>query len=60
MTGGTQKSVRIGDLTPTSIGYYASVDGSDETLILNKTGLDALLELLASPPYAAPIATGTP
>jgi hypothetical protein len=60
MTGGTQKSVRIGDLTPTSIGYYASVDGSEETLILNKTSLDALLVLLESPPYAAPSATSTP
>lgn len=58
-TSGTKKTVRIGDLSPTAIGYYATVDGKDETLIIGRTGLDALITLLASPPISAP-ATNTP
>jgi hypothetical protein len=57
---GREIGVRIGDLTPTGIGYYAQVDGSDETLILDKTGLDALLALVESPPYVEVTATNTP
>jgi len=53
LTGGTVKHVRIGDLTPTESGYYTSVDDSDEVLIVSKTGLDSLLVLLTSPPYAS-------
>ena len=60
MAGGTKKTVRIGDLTPTGIGYYAQINGSDETLIINRTGLDALFTLLESPPYVEPIATKMP
>jgi hypothetical protein len=51
LTGGTEKVVRIGDLTPTSSGYYTNIDGSDEVLIVGKTGLDALLTLVTSPPF---------
>ena len=57
---GREIGVRIGDLTPTGIGYYAQVDGSDETLILDKTGLDAVLALVESPPYVEVTATNTP
>jgi len=57
LTGGTVKNVRIGDLTPTESGYYTSVDESDEVLIVSKTGLDALLTLVTSPPF---ISTPTP
>ncbi len=46
LSGGKVKTVRIGDLTPTEIGYYARIDSSDETIILNRTGLEALLTLL--------------
>lgn len=60
LSGGTVKTVRIGDLTPTEIGYYARVEGSDQTLILNRTGLESLLSLLESPPFAEPIPTNTP
>jgi hypothetical protein len=52
LTGGTVKAVRIGDLTPTSSGYYSNVNDSNEVLIVSKTGLDALLTLVTSPPYA--------
>jgi lipoprotein-anchoring transpeptidase ErfK/SrfK len=60
MTGGTEKSVRIGNLTPTEIGYYVSVNDSDETLIINRTGLDALLNLLENPPIVKPTPTNMP
>jgi len=59
-TSGTIKSVRIGDLTPTGIGYYALIDGSNETLVIGRTGLDALLMLLESPPYVNESETSTP
>ena len=52
LTDGMAKTVRIGDLTPTESGYYTSVDDSNEVLIISKTGLDALLMLVTSPPYA--------
>ena len=51
LTGGMVEVVRIGDLTPTSSGYYTNVNGSDEVLIVGKTGLDALLTLVTSPPF---------
>lgn len=51
LSSGEEKSVRIGDLTPTESGYYADVNKSEEVLILSKSGIDALLVLLTSPPY---------
>lgn len=57
LKGGTVAVVRIGDLTPTNSGYYTNITGSDEVLIVGKTGLDALLTLLTSPPY---VETQTP
>jgi hypothetical protein len=60
MTGGTEKSVRIGDLTPTEIGYYASIDDSNEVLIINRTGLDALLTMIENPPIVEPTPTNIP
>lgn len=59
-TGGTKKTVIIGDLAPTGIGYYAQINGSKEVLIINQTGLDALLTLLESPPFVKPTATNIP
>lgn len=50
-TSSVEKEVRIGDLTPTNTGYYASMDGEGGTLILDKAGVEALLALLQSPPY---------
>jgi hypothetical protein len=60
LTGGTVEMVRIGDVTPTSSGYYANHNDGGEVLVVDKTGLDALLNLVTSPPYAStptPIAT---
>jgi hypothetical protein len=51
LTGGTEKVVRIGDRTPTGIGYYANVNSSGDVLIISQDGLDSLLILLESPPY---------
>jgi len=59
LTGGIVKIVRIGDLTPTSSGYYTSVNGSNEILIVGKTGLDSLLTMVTSPPIVG-IPTPTP
>lgn len=53
LTGGTVKTVRIGDLTPTESGYYTSIDESEEVLIVSKTGLDSLLILVDAPPYVS-------
>jgi hypothetical protein len=52
LTGGTEEVVRIGDLTPTSSGFYTNINGSEEVLIVDKTSLDSLLTLVTSPPYA--------
>lgn len=53
LTGGMVKTVRIGDLTPTSSGYYTSVDDNNVVLIVGKSGLDALLTMVTSPPIAS-------
>ena len=61
-TSSTEKTVRIGDLTPTNTGYYASVDGKPGVVILDKAGVEALLILLQSPPYLftpTPLATAS-
>lgn len=51
LTGGALKTVKIGALTPTEIGYYTKINESNEVLIVSKTGLDSLLTLVSSPPY---------
>ncbi len=43
---------RIGDETPTGTGYYVRKDEGN-ILVINKYGLDALLDMLKSPPYLA-------
>lgn len=64
---GTSMKVQIGDATPTKTGYYArKEDGS--ILVVDKYGVDALLNLLISPPFedtptpspAPPTQTPTP
>jgi hypothetical protein len=49
--GGRQRQVEVGSITPTQSGYYARVDGK-KLVIISKTGVDSLLNLLQSPPYA--------
>ena len=42
--------VEVGDATPTGTGYYARKDG-ESLLVIDKDGLDALLNLLSTPPF---------
>jgi hypothetical protein len=51
LSGGTLKEVRIGELTPTNSGYYASIDGVEGVIILDQAGVASLLNVLESPPY---------
>jgi len=57
LTGGREEVVRIGDLTPTGSGYYTKINDRNEVLIVDQTGLDALLTMVTSPPY---VETPTP
>ena len=52
---GVERIAEIGVLTPTENGYYAFKD--DEIVIVNRSGIDALISLLTSPPY---VETPTP
>lgn len=55
-TGGVERMLEIGVVTPTDSGYYAR--GEDgEILIISKSAVDALLGLLFSPPV---LVTETP
>lgn len=52
----------IGSVTPIQDGYYSQLDGG-KIQIVDKQGLDSLLDLLKSPPYAAtltPSVSATP
>ncbi len=56
---GANHKLEIGDLTPTSSGYYVRYDGA-KTLVIGQAGIDALLKLLTAPPFpttATPSAT---
>ena len=46
-----ERIAEIGVLTPTENGYYTLKDG--EILIVNRSGIDALVGMLTNPPYAA-------
>ncbi len=59
---GIQHTVEVGGLTPTSSGYYVRFDGKN-LYVVSKSGIDALLNLLKSPPFPAtptPSASETP
>ncbi len=62
-TAGSKHSLEVGDKTPSESGYYVRVDGG-RTVILSAPGLEALINLVDFPPYAAtptPLpATATP
>jgi hypothetical protein len=45
-----ERIAEIGVLTPTENGYYTLKDG--EIVIVNRSGIDALIGLLTNPPYA--------
>lgn len=56
-SSGTERTANIGVVTPTESGYYVQDTAGDEIVIVAKSGVDALLRLLAAPPY---LATSTP
>jgi len=45
-----ERNVKIGVITPTESGYYVQ-NTDDETVIVSKSSVDALLGLLNNPPY---------
>lgn len=56
---GTSHKIEVGNLTPTSSGYYVRYD-TKKYYVISQSGIDALLKLLTSPPYPAtmtPLAT---
>ena len=53
---GVERIAEVGVLTPTENGYYALKDG--EIVIVNRSGIDALIGLLTNPPYAATLTPG--
>jgi hypothetical protein len=60
-SGKTHKLL-VGSVTPIQSGYYVQLDGGPSQVV-EKGGLDALLGLLAKPPYLAtltPVASMTP
>ncbi len=50
-TDGSSHTLQIGAITPIQDGYYTSLDGGP-VKIVDKSGLDALIQLLSQPPYA--------
>jgi hypothetical protein len=54
---GVTHKLKVGNLAPTNSGYYAQYDDGN-VYIVSQAGIDALLNLLAAPPYL-PTATPT-
>ena len=56
---GSSHKIEVGNLTPTSSGYYVRFDGG-KIYVIEKSGIDAILNLLTAPPFpatATPVAT---
>jgi len=49
-TSGIQHKLEVGDATPTGSGYYIKYDDG-KIYVISQSGIDALLNLLTSPPY---------
>src|SRR5687768_16308204 len=58
-TSGVERKAEIGVITPTESGYYV-LNADGETVIVSKSSLDALLGLLANPPYLETALPPTP
>jgi hypothetical protein len=50
-TGGKERTINIGVITPSENGYYVQDVSNKEVVIVSKSAVDALLGLLTSPPY---------
>jgi hypothetical protein len=48
---GVKHVIQVGSLTPTTSGYYIRYDDGN-LYVVGKAGIDALINLLAAPPYA--------
>lgn len=57
-SSGLQRIFRVGSLTPTNSGYYL-LDDQENLLVVSRSGIDALLKLLGSPPFP-PTETSVP
>jgi hypothetical protein len=53
---GASHKIEVGNMTPTSSGYYVRFDGG-KIFVIEQSGIDALLNLLTAPPFPA---TATP
>jgi len=51
-SNGNQHIIEVGTVTPTGSGYYVRFDGGG-IYVISKDGIDALVNLVKSPPYAA-------
>ena len=58
-TGDVERKADVGVITPTESGYYVR-DSAGEIVIVSKSSLDALLGLLANPPYMETPLPSTP
>jgi hypothetical protein len=47
---GKKHSLEVGDHTPSNIGYYVRLD-KDKMMVVELSGIDALINLVSSPPY---------
>jgi hypothetical protein len=47
---GASHKIEVGNLTPTSSGYYVRYD-SAKISVISQSGIDALLKLLSTPPF---------
>ena len=53
---GASHKIEVGNLTPTSSGYYVRFD-SERIYVISQSGIDAIVNLLKAPPFPA---TATP
>ncbi len=59
---GASHKIEVGNLTPTSSGYYVRYDGG-KIYVIAQSGINSLLNLLTAPPFpatATPAATNAP
>jgi hypothetical protein len=59
--GGIHHRIEVGNLTPTSNGYYVHFD-EKKVVVVSQSGIDSLRNLLTHPPYqpiASPTSTST-
>ena len=50
-TGGKERTINIGVITPSENGYYVQDGSNKDVVIVSRSAVDALLGLLTSPPY---------